>query len=71
MDNEQDAAIGGQFAPEAFAERQALRGSAISKLIAGQPLTEDEAKILVGAPPSFSPDDIASTVESPNQQGTS
>lgn len=29
-------------------EQQALRESAMSKLVAGQPLTEDEAKVLVG-----------------------
>jgi hypothetical protein len=69
MQDEQDA-IGGWFAPEAVAAREALRDSAVSKLVAGQSLTEDEARLMVGATPSFTPDDTASTLETPNPEGT-
>lgn len=70
MDDQQDDAIGGRFSPESVAERQALRDSAISKLTAGESLTQGEARLMVGASPSFTPDDSASTLEAPNPEGT-
>lgn len=50
--------------------REDLRDSAITKLMTGQPLTEDEARTMVGAPPSFIPDNTPATLETPNPEGT-
>jgi hypothetical protein len=53
---ETDEALSGEFSLEAVAARQALRESAVSKLVGGQVLTEEEARLMVGAGPSFIPD---------------
>jgi hypothetical protein len=53
-----------------LAEATALRDSAVTKLMTGKPLTEDEARLMVGAQPPFIPDETPTTLEASNPEGT-